>query len=77
MVGFTPIVYITLILLNQELGGAIEGRLAAITVRRQQALTYLALSPYEPIYQLARMVGMTRQGLKKVKSSVKKVRMLH
>ena len=40
-----------------------------LTARRQQALTYLALFPYEPVYRVSRMISMTRQGLQKVKES--------
>ena len=40
-----------------------------LTDRRRQALTYLAIFPYEPVYRVARMIHMTRQGLQKIRQS--------
>lgn len=48
-----------------------------LTARRQQALTYLALFPYEPVYRVARMISMTRQGLQKIKESTEGLKVVN
>ena len=45
--------------------------------KRRRALTFLALFPYEAGYRLARMIGMTRQGLQKIKESMQGLKVIN